>query len=269
MTITKTLLPVALAGFLSSSTFAELAPHRALYDLKGENFDKKSGITAVTGKLAYEITGNSCGGWSTTYRSAYRYVKAEGVVQVSDTQMTAWESGDGSEMTLNQKQYVDQTLSEETSLSAKNPTTGEGSVQITQPTDKAFKIPADALFPISHQKKLLSTAANGQGRDSTTVYEGTDGEAVYQAVGLIGAKQATKAKGTPADAQPAMRGMPSWSMTIGYYKYPEDQTELPDYQTSFVMFENGVSTELLFDYGTYQLRGELVKLDLLPIETCP
>jgi EipB-like len=269
MTKIKTLLPVVLAGFLSCDAIAELAPHRALYDLKGENFDKKSGITAVTGKLAYEIMGNSCEGWSTTYRSAYRIVKTEGAIQVSDTQMTAWESGDGTEMTLNQKEYLNQALSQESSLSAKKSATGEGSVQLTRPADKAFKIPADALFPVAHQKKLLSSAASDQGRDSTTVYEGSDGESVYKAVGLISAKQVMKAKGTPADAQAVMRAMPSWSMTVGYYKYPDEQAELPDYQTSFVMFENGVSTKLLFDYGTYQVAGELVKLDLLPVEPCP
>ncbi len=269
MTIIKTLLPIALAAILSSSAVAELAPHRALYDLKGENFDKKSGITAVTGKLAYELAGNSCEGWSTTYRIANRYVKSEGAIQVTDTQLTAWESGDGSEMTLNQKQYFDQSLSEDSSLSAKKQASGEGTVQQTRPVDKSFKIPADALFPVAQQKKLLSSAAIGVGRDATTVYDGSDGESVFKAVSLIGAMQAGRAKGTPADALAAMHNMASWPMSVGYYKVPDDKAELPDYQSSFVMFENGVSTELLFDYGNYQLRGVLVKLDMLPVEKCP
>ncbi len=269
MTVTKFLLPIVFVICSGGSAGAEIAPHRALYDLTGINLEKKSGMTAVTGKLAYEVAGSSCEGWSTTYRIANRYERTEGGTQLSDTQLTAWEAGDGSEMTINQKSYLDQFLSEETSLTARKVANAEGTVQQTRPSETTFKIPAEAMFPIADLKKLLASAVGGTGRDSTTLFDGSDKEASFQAVSIIGAMQSGKTKGTPAEKVQEMANMPSWPVTTGYYKIPDQNAEVPDYQSSYVVFENGVSTDLLFDYGTYQLRGVLVKLDMLPAEKCP
>lgn len=269
MTVSNILLSTLFAIWCASSAGAEIAPHRALYDLTGINLEKKSGMTAVSGKLAYEVMGSNCDGWSTTYRIANRYQKTEGGMQLSDTRLTAWEAGDGSEFTINQKNYLDQFLSEETSLSARKIANVEGTVLQTRPSETTFKIPADAMFPIAELKKLLASAASGQGRDSSTLFDGSDKESSFQAVSLIGTSQSGKTKGTPAEKVPEMANMPSWPVTTGYYKIPDQNSEVPDYQSSYVVFENGVSTDLLFDYGTYQLRGVLVKLDMLPVGKCP
>jgi EipB-like len=269
MTFATYLLPTLFVVWCGGSAVAEIVPHRALYDLTGINLEKKSGMTAVVGKLAYEVTGSSCDGWSTTYRIANRYEKTEGGTQLSDTQVTAWEAGDGSEMTINQKNYLDQFLSEETSLTARTVPNSEGTVQQTRPSETTFKIPEKAMFPIAHLKKLLESAAKGTGRDSTMLFDGSDKESTFRSVSIIGALQSGKTRGTIAEAVQEMANMPSWPVTTGYYKIPDQNVELPDYQSSYVVFENGVSTALLFDYGTYQLRGVLVKLDMLPVEKCP
>ncbi len=266
MTVTKSIFSAGLALWLSGAAMAEIAPHRALYDLTGVNLDKKSGMTAVSGKLAYEVTGSTCEGWATTYRIANRYSKIEGGMQLSDTQLAAWEAGDGTEMTINQKTFLDQFLSEDSSLSARKVANAEGTVQQARPSDATFKIPAEAVFPITHLKNLLDSAAKGQGRDSTILFDGSDKESSFRAVSLIGRLQSGKTKGTAAEK---LADMPSWPMTTGYYKIPDQNAELPDYQSSYVVFENGVSTDLLFDYGTYQVRGVLVKLEMLPVVKCP
>ena len=44
--------------------------------------------------------------------------------------------------------------------------------------------------------------------------------------------------------------------------------DLPTYTASFTMLENGVSTNLLMDYGAYALRGRLEKIEMLQPEEC-
>ena len=62
--------------------------------------------------------------------------------------------------------------------------------------------------------------------------------------------------------------LPSWPVTIGYYLFEEDNAETPLYQINFDMYENGVSTGLVLDYGVFALWGKLADLDLLKAETC-
>lgn len=250
---------------------AGLVPHRAVYELEPKRIEKNSGISSISGRIAYEISGSACDGWSTTYRIANRYVRLESNVQVTDTQLTAWEAGDGSEMRINQKYYVDNRLDSETYINVKKPTPGQDGVgTITLPTPKEFSVPKDAVFPVLHQQRLMKIASEGQKRDVSVLFEGSDGDKIYSVVSFIGRKKeaGTEATGvTIADAKPLL-AKPSWPMTISYFPADDKSAEAPLYQSSFRMYDNGVSTELVFDYGNYALKGTLTKLEFLPVETC-
>jgi len=56
---------------------------------------------------------------------------------------------------------------------------------------------------------------------------------------------------------------------MAYYPENAQADEQPAYQADFLMLENGISTNLLLDYGSYALYGKLTKLDLLPSDKCP
>ena len=45
--------------------------------------------------------------------------------------------------------------------------------------------------------------------------------------------------------------------------------EVPEYQVSFDMYENGVATGLVLDYGDFALSGTLADLKLLDEPACP
>ncbi len=256
-------------GLAAVPAAAELASHRAVYDLKSSDVDRRSGIISAEGRLAYEITGSACDGWSTSYRIATRYVKAEGVTQLTDTQVTAWEAGDGSELQVTQKQYNDQSLQSETSMSAKIAPGKEGTARMTRPTEKSITLPAGTLFSVAQQSQILKSASNGEKRFSGPVFEGSGSETVYDVVNLIGdMKPDASFAAIVKDVKP-MSGMKAWSVSSAYYPLQDTAAGVPEYQSSFVMFENGVSTNVVFDYGNYQLRGELMKLELLPVEKCP
>ncbi len=263
------LFGLALTAGIEPS-FAGIVAHKAVYELKSARTDKQSGLNGVTGLMVYQLEGSVCEGWTTTYRMASRFAKTEGRIQISDTQLTSFESGDGSSMQLSQKQFVDNRLQTETNLFAKKVVGRGGTGQITRPEQKTFKLPEDTIFPILHQSRILEQAASGAQYDRSTLYEGSDSDGAYTVISFIsklfgnGGKAGLKIN---EKFRPLAR-LNSWAMSMSYYKSGDKYAELPVYQANFQMFENGVTTTLSFDYGNYILEGELVKLEMLPMGDC-
>jgi hypothetical protein len=140
---------------------------------------------------------------------------------------------------------------------------------MTKPQELEFTLVPEALFPSTHQTKLLSAAVKGEARDVSLVFDGSDGSKIYKAISFIGKRRepGTFAVDTANAETEPLRAVASWPMTVSYYQM-EGASDTPAYQSSFNMYENGVSTDLVLDYGTYALKGKLTKLDMLKTETC-
>lgn len=261
-------LNMALASSVSQA--AALAAHRAFYDFKIARNDRNSGYEDATGRLAYEVTGSACEGWSVNYRFASRYIQSEGNVRLTDSQLTSWESGDSTELRLNQKYYVDNALSNESKIVAnRKNANGPVSGQLTIPNIKEFTLSADTVFPMMYQTKLLSEAEKGKVRNTEQVFEGTDGENAYRVITIIGKHKPTAALSVDASKpESVLKGLMAWPMSTSYFPQVDDQNTQPLYQSHYTMYANGVTSDLLFDYGTYTLKGALVKLELINSTPC-
>ena len=60
----------------------------------------------------------------------------------------------------------------------------------------------------------------------------------------------------------------TWPVTIAYFDDAKGADALPTYRMSFKLYANGVSRDLTMDYGDFVLKGNLVKLDMLPEVAC-
>ncbi|WP_162244718.1 DUF1849 family protein [Aureimonas sp. Leaf454] len=67
----------------------------------------------------------------------------------------------------------------------------------------------------------------------------------------------------------SLAGLRSWRVNEAYYNTDSDPDGLPIFQTSYVLYENGVSDDLKLDFGAYVFAGSLSKLDLLSAPACP
>jgi hypothetical protein len=274
MTLTRrfccmTLLAVAIpAQAMAGMT---LAPHRAFYVLEADRLDNKGGISAIAGKLAYEITGSECEGYAVNYRIANRYVQGEGDPQTMDIQLNSFESGDGSELDMKQKQYVNANLESESRVKAKKPKDG-GLVQgeMEGKVSKTFSVDGTAIFPTAFQRKLMQDAEKGETRSVSLVYEGSDDEKPSRAISFIGVKKQGSVVPSGADATTldVLNKLPYWPVTVSYYDAKATGDDQPTYSASFNMLENGVSTDLVLDYGSYSLKGKLEKIEMLKVEPC-
>jgi EipB-like len=248
-----------------------LAPHRAFYVLEADKLDNKGGVSAIAGKLAYEITGSECEGYAVNYRIANRYIQGEGSPQTMDVQLNSFESGDGLELDMKQKQYVNASLESETRVKAKKPKDG-GPVtgEMEGKETKTFTVDATAIFPTAFQRKLMQDAEKGESRSVSLVYEGSDDVKPSKAISFIGGKKQGTVVPSGADASTleALNKLPYWPVTVSYYDINAKGDDEPTYAASFNMLENGVSTDLVLDYGSYTLKGKLEKIEMLKAEPC-
>jgi EipB-like len=123
---------------------------------------------------------------------------------------------------------------------------------------------------MQHQLKLMALGESGGGRDSSLIYDGSDGKKSFRAISFVGKEKApgsiSRDKGNPAAG--GLMTLGSWPMTISYFPV-EDGEDTPEYQVSFDMYANGVATGLVLDYGDFALSGTLRDLTLLDKSECP
>jgi hypothetical protein len=267
----STTLATALLLAATAADAATIVPHRAIYDLRLARASEGAGLSNVDGRMAFEIMGSACEGWTVSFRMVNRFRPADGAVKLLDTQSTSYESGDGLDLRYSQKEFIDNRLDQESRVRvSRRDAQGEGSGEIEIPAPKEFTVPAEALFPMRHQFKLMDAALAGESRDTSLIYDGSDGDKTFRAISFIGKRK--DAGGNARDKQnpeaARLAALPSWPMTISYYDVAGGEQDTPTYQIGFDLYENGVATGLVLDYGDFALDGELAKLELLDAEAC-
>ena len=94
---------------------------------------------------------------------------------------------------------------------------------------------------------------------TTTVIVGKKSDAADERSGTSGARRGSRAKSTGR-----------WTSPISTRRN-EGGEELPEYRISFKLHENGLTRDLVMDYGDFSMKGKLVDLKTFdqPPQTCP
>jgi hypothetical protein len=251
------------------------APHRAVYDLSLADSTAGSGVSGITGRMVYELTGSPCEGYTQKMRFVTVMTNQEGTETVSDLRNSSWEEADGRKLRFSSTQYQNDQLAD---ASQGNAARSKGStpvvgVELLKPAKKHVSLPADIYFPMQHATKLVRAAKNGVRFITANLYDGSEqGEKYYLTTTVIGNKYGANDKIPPSSFKGAnhLDGVASWPMTIAYFDAgKDDQDQTPAYELSFRYFENGVTSNLKIDYGEFAIRGELKELTLLDAKKCP
>jgi hypothetical protein len=251
----------------------QLAPHRAVYESSLAHSRGGSGVTELTGRMVYELTGSACQGFTQNMRFVTRMTNQEGATTVSDMRSSSWEDAVAKAFRFNSSQYKDTKLEESTDGDAARTTPGgEVKVVITKPAKKAISLKGDTFFPVQHSIALLAAARRGDQFFIADLYDGSEkGEKVFTTASYIGRakpvgynRTLTETKnGKPLDA------LRSWPISISYFEVGAGTTDaVPAYELAFLYFENGVSRRLFIDYGEFAVSGVLRSLDFLEPAKC-
>lgn len=253
-----------LAGYL---------PHRAVYDLvliPGRDPDK-SPVQAGRARMLYEFRGNQCEGWSTTTRLLTELTPQEGNPQISDIRSHTFENPLTKEFRFLTSSTVDGTLREEADGTALQDKTGQLKIALKKPSKRDVNPGPDIVYPTQHLTLLLLAAKSAQKVVEADLFDGSEnGDKIYATTAIIGRGRVTPLADGDPGAIPELRGKPRWPFTVSFFdraaKGGGEQTPL--YDLSVEIYENGITQSMTLNYSSFSMKGDLTKLELLPITPC-
>jgi hypothetical protein len=264
----------ALAGLLSTTALsmaqpagaAALVPHRAVYDLELANSEERSGISGVYGRMVYEMNGSACDGFTVNFRFVTR-IDTEEFSRVTDQQTTTYEDLRAGTFEFVNRSFVDDALDSETRGSARRT---DDAIDVEMEAPQQMSLALDrALFPTDHMIELIAKAKAGERFYQSHIYDGSDdGDKIMLTTTVIGEPRQPSAQDTEAKQAGPFANDTAWPVTIAYFNEADSGDEVPEYQISFKLYENGLTRDLEMDYGDFALRGTLTGLEVFDAKAC-
>jgi hypothetical protein len=130
----KTVLPfLSLLLLAGGAEAAGVAPHRAIYDLTLLRATEGAHMRSAAGKLAFEVDGSRCEGYTVNFRMATKYRQESGESTLIDTLSTTYENAAATELRHQSKESVNGTArgSERITLNRKT-AESEGTVELAK-----------------------------------------------------------------------------------------------------------------------------------------
>jgi hypothetical protein len=242
----------------------QIAAHRALYTMSLAGSKTDSGVTGANGTMGYQW-GETCDGWTIEqrYKLTINYAESQDVAIVSN--FVTWESKDGLRYRFNQKETRNGTVDEEIRGSAQLDGPGKGgTITFDKPQPQTMKLPPGTLFPSAHTILLLQRAQAGDNFMSRQVFDGATVEGAVLVSAVIGAK-------VPPDPNDPIKNPilqhPGWRVRLAFF--PADPSvEKPDYELGMLLLDNGISRDMVIDYGDYTIKAKLDTIEALGKPHC-
>jgi hypothetical protein len=176
-----------------------------------------------------------------------------------------WESKDGLHYRFNQRETRNGAVDEEIRGSAQLDGPGKGgTITFDKPQPQTMKLPAGALFPSAHTILVIQKAQAGENFLSRQVFDGATVEGAVLVSAVIGAKVEPDLKDPLKN--PILQH-PGWRVRLAFF--PSDQNaEKPDYELGMLLLDNGVSRDMVIDYGDYTIKAKLDSIEALPKPNC-
>jgi hypothetical protein len=270
------LIGAALSGHaeaLAAKEPIKLVAHRAVYEMSLDDARQASGITGIDGRMVFEFSGSECDGYTLNMRMVTQMTDSQGQTNLTDLRSSTWEQGNGQKFRFQSAQYLNDKLGEVTMGRAvrEPPDAAAVKVSLSQPAHAELNLSGQVLFPTQHSIALIDAAQAGQNLLQAQIYDGSEkGRKVYETTAFIG-KQVAAGADPELEAVAKDKGLSelvSWPVSIGYFEVKGGDLT-PSYQIDFRLYANGVSRELLIDYGDFSIHGTLRSLEYLKSEACP
>jgi hypothetical protein len=253
--------PVLASPAAQAQGAATLAPHRAVYDLKLDKASDRSGISNISGRMVYEFNGSACDGYTVTFRFVTEINTSE-AKRVTDQQTTTFEDAEGKTFSFSTKSFVDRSLDREIRGEATRKQDAI-EVKLDKPQPSDVSLPA-SQFPTQHMRELLERADKGDTFYETSLFDGSDEADKVMTTTVVIGKPAQGASNDPESGPlKALSSDKYWPVDIAYFDLvDEGGEETPDYRISFKLHANGLTRDLVMDYGDFSMTGTLVDLKM-------
>ena len=253
------------AGFPAGETI-ELRPHRAVYDFTMGSSQGQKGPSAATGRIVYEIRGDSCTGYAVNFRQSTQVTPVEGEERSADVSSATFEDAAGKTFRFRYDTYSAGRVVRTVEGSAER-SDGGLSISIEKPVREKLDLGVETTFPVQQSLRTIAAARAGQNVLEMKTYDASDdGKKVFHSLQIIGAPL-TKAAGDLTDGRTDMKDLRRWRIVASNFKL-KNVDDPPIYTLKFELWENGVSSNVTIDYGSFTLVGKMSKLDMFPVKPC-
>ncbi len=226
-----------------------LLPHRAVYDLSLEWASAQSGVEGLDGRFVYSFTGSDCAGYVTEMRMVTDIAREYGAVVTDQVSSSFEEKG---AFAFSSTLFSDNALQSETVGEAQR--TEKRAVSVTFGGDESRAVELqDAEFPTEYMANVILAARNGRRAYEAISFDGS-GEEAMRAITLIGEGE---------------EGGVGWPITTAYFPMSAHAgDETPEYTVSMLLSAEGVSRDIVMDFGDFKMAGELTRLEPLEPAGC-
>lgn len=239
-----------------------LVSHRATYGLSIARHDPRNYRSGIGGGLTLEFL-NTCDGYVLNQRFVIETQTDDGPV-LTDMTLGSFESLDGRRFQFRLREQLNGEDEEELVGEGQlSPRRGGGRILFSQPADTSLDLPEGTMFPTEHTIRLIEAGRAGQNLLQADVFDGSGAEGHASIGGFIGRPQ------PPSDSTSfaGLKGQRSWRVRLAYFSSAK-KSDTPDYEIAFRLYENGVSDDIVFDYGDYAIRATMQTLEVLPRDGC-
>ena len=250
--------------------FGALASHRAVYNVQLIEAEDRSGIESMNGRIVYELIASECQGVSTTYRFVTQISTGRDTF-VTDMQSASHESADGREYFFTTKSFVNDQQDQNINGNAVR---DEGGITVTlkESEDRVLEL-GDALFTTAHLLAVLKSAKAGEAFVRHSIFDGVgDADKLLNSATVIGKEKtvADQLEGEGGNALQSLREAPAWPITMSYFDANADNSAevLPIYESSFLLYETGITRDLTMQYSDYSLKATLSEIEYLDGGEC-
>lgn len=241
-----------------------LAPHRAVYDLELREAEERAGIEAIYGRMVFEFTGAACKGYTTRFRFATRIDTGE-EARTSDQRLTSFEDERTGMFRFDNQSFTDEKPDKQVKGEA---ITKEDGTVVSLEGEEARTIDLPkSVFPTAHMREVIAQAMAGTPLFDARIFDGSEnGDKSLLVTTIIGKPE--QGGGGDAEVAKALADKSWWPVTASYFNDGPDGDSEPTYRLSFKLYDNGISRDLVMDYGDFSMAGKLSSLELLPEESC-
>ena len=244
-----------------------LLSYEAVYELSLSRADSSTGIIGYDGIMAISWF-DACEGYTSDQRLTALIWNEEGGQLVADFNMTSWEAADQTLFRFNSTTKYNGQLTEEAIGKANRSEPGKaGTLLYSAPEEKTYDMDGEVLFPSEYMNQVLKAAQSGKTVFENPMTDGSVDTVIYETVTFIGKKGTLSKEEFKFDGGDLLSGLDYWPVQLGYHDRDKPDS-LPEVEIGMTLFENGVGTDLVLNYGDFVLNGQLTNLKKLPNSGC-
>lgn len=249
-------LALAVSPVAAPASAAEIAPHRALYEISLEG--PSDIFSGARGLAATEIR-KSCDGWRFSQRFELETTPVSGDAVRTILTLEATESFDGKTYAFHSTN--DFGIGEPVRLigQARIDDADGGSVTYTEPTHWDLSLPSDAVFAVSWIERSLEAAAAGADSVRAHWFVGASPDEPMLINSII-------LPTPPVQGAEGLLAGERWRFVSAFFSARSETT--PEYEGEETVTATGVLTEATYRYDGYALRLELQRVEPLSEPDC-